>query len=126
MKDEPFVEPPVTPSESLLTEDPKLRDEAEAEARKLEKIESGQKKSFRRVMIWLVPIASVVWLVLIASAVLTGKIQGIQVGVALGLTGAGLLTLLGLQLSWSNSHPPAAAAHPAAVVLRRGAKLFVE
>lgn len=43
------------------------------------------------------------WLGLIAWATLTGVILRTQVWIALGATGAGLLTLLGLQVKWAHS-----------------------
>ncbi len=54
-------------------------------------------------MMLSLPLVTVSWLGLIAWAVLRGRIEGIQVGIALGMTGAGLLALLGLQIGWAYS-----------------------
>ena len=62
------------------------------------------------------------WLVLIAVATL---IKGLP-SIPLGLTGAGLLTLVGLQIAWSNSQPNTAETHPASIVLKSGMKLLVD
>lgn len=76
---------------------------ATAEAKDYELGEQQQKKWFRLVMMFSLPLVTVCWLGLIAWAVLRGRIEGIQVGIALGVTGAGLLALLGLQIGWAYS-----------------------
>ena len=75
---------------------------------------------------WFLPVVTTGWLVLIAWATMTGQIPGIQVGIPLAVTGAGLLTLLGFQIAWANSQEKKTTSHPAAVVLKSGAKLLVE
>lgn len=72
-------------------------------AKDYELSEQRQKKWFRLVMMFSLPFVTVSWLGLIAWATLTGVILGTQVGIALGATGAGLLTLLGLQVKWAHS-----------------------
>ena len=71
-------------------------------------------------MLWFLPIVAVLWLALIAVATFAGMIKGLHVGIPLGLTGAGLLTLLGLQIAWANSQPNRAETHPASIVLKSG------
>lgn len=44
---------------------------------------------------------------------------------ALGAAGAALLTLVGFQIRWANSHAKATGAHPGTVILKSGTKLFV-
>ena len=121
--DVPF-EPPDEATEQSLKGDPSLQ--ASTEAYALELAEQEQKNRFRRAMIWGVPIVAFLWLVLIAVATFCGMIKGLHVGIPLGLTGAGLLTLVGLQIAWSNSQPNTAETHPASIVLKSGMKLLVD
>lgn len=92
---------PSTTAERGSKEDRTVR--TAAEAKKYELSEQQQKKWFRLVMMLSLPLVTVSWLGLIAWAVLRGRIEGIQVGIALGMTGAGLLALLGLQIGWAYS-----------------------
>lgn len=118
------VEPPDEATEQTLKGDPALQTSTEAMALALE--EQAQKNRFRRAMIWCVPIVATLWLVLIASATFTGTITGLHVGLPPGLIGAGLLTLVGLQVAWANAQPSTPRAHPASIALKSGMKLFVE
>lgn len=66
------------------------------------------------------------WLALIAWTILTGRITGIQVGIALGVTGAGLLTLLGLQIGWAYSQKDEPGRGYSGRVLKSVTKHFIE
>lgn len=82
-------------------ETPPLREKTATEDYELG--EQQQKRWFRLVMRFSLPLVTVSWLGLIAWAVLRGLIEGIQVGIVLGMTGAGLLAILGLQIGWAYS-----------------------
>lgn len=118
------VEPPDEATEQSLKGEPALR--TSTEAFELELAEQKQKSRFRTAMIWCVPIVALLWLALIAVATFTGRIKGLHIGIPLGLTGAGLLTLVGLQMAWANSQPSTPETHPGSIVLKSGMKLFVE
>lgn len=65
--------------------------------------EQKHRNYFRLGSLFVLPLLATAWLGMIAWVTLTGRIEGIQVGIALGATGAGLLTLLGLQVKWAHS-----------------------
>ena len=119
-----LFEPPDEVAEQSLKGDQVLQETTKAKAFELE--EQEQKKGFRTVMMFGLPIAAGLWLVFIAVATVCEMIKGLHVGIPLGLTGAGLLTLLGLQIAWANSQPNTAETHPASIVLKSGMKLLVE
>ena len=107
-----------------------LKDESElqdtAKAKDFELDEQRQKKRFRSIMVWLVPFIAFGWLGMILWTILSGRIQGLQVGIALGATGAGLLTLLGLQIAWANSQKDTKTAHAVEEIVKFLAKRLRE
>lgn len=92
---------PGAPAQQSLKGDPTLQSRVAAQDYELS--EKKHENHFRRVMLLGLPTLTGAWLVSIAWTILTGRITGIQVGIALGVTGAGLLTLLGLQIEWAYS-----------------------
>ena len=110
--------PPSVLAEKGMKGSPALTEFAETKDFELD--EQKHRKWFRSAMMFLLPIVAFGWLVLIAWATLEGKIEGLQVGIVLGITGAGLLTLLGLQIAWAHSQKNNTATHPAVVVLKSG------
>ncbi len=87
--------------------------------------EKKHKNRFRVVMLFGLPILTAAWLFLIAWAIVTDRIEGIQVGIALGATGAGLLTVLGLQISWAYSQKTSTDTDPSGRVLKSVTKKYV-
>lgn len=73
---------------------------------------------------WILPVVALGWLVLIALATLKGKIAEAQAGIVLGVTGAGLLALVGLPIAWAYSNKKSATVHPAAAILESLRKLL--
>ena len=63
--------------------------------------ERQERQRNRRWLRWILPIITGLWLGLIAWMVVTRAIEGVQIGLALGIPGAALLTLVGMQVSWA-------------------------
>lgn len=92
---------PTTPAQQSLKGDDRLR--GRVVAKNYELSERKHKNRFRWIMLFALPVLTTLWLGMIAFTILTDRITGIPVGIALGATGAGLLTLLGLQIGWAYS-----------------------
>lgn len=121
------VEPdgqPTAPAQQSLKGDPTLQSRVAAQDYELS--EKKHKNRFRWVMLLGLPILTGAWLALIAWTILTGRITGIQVGIALGVTGAGLLTLLGLQIGWAYSQQNEHGHGYSGRVLKSVTKHFIE
>ena len=118
----PAAKPPAVAAERDMKGAPAVTEPTEALDFELN--EQKHKKWFRSVMMLVLPIVAFGWLALIAWATLTDRIKGVQVGIVLGIAGAGLLTLLGLQIAWAYSQKNKAAAHPAAATLEAIRKLL--
>ncbi len=85
-------------------EDAGLSDEStqrHADAAQVGVRERQEQERSRRWLQWVLPILTLAWLGLIAWMVVKEAIQGIQVGLVLGIPGAALLTLVGIQVSWA-------------------------
>lgn len=72
-----------------------------AELRDIAIREQREQEESRRWLRLIIPVAAVLWLALIVYVILNKFITGVQVGIALGATGAALLGLLGIQVSWA-------------------------
>ena len=92
---------PGVPSQQTLKGDAALQEKTATKDYELD--ERKHQNRFRWLSLIALPVLATAWLGLIAWATLTGVILGTQVGIALGATGAGLLTLLGLQVKWAHS-----------------------
>ena len=97
-----------------------------ARERELALAERSHQRWFRVVMMALVPLVTVACLSLVAWLIISERIVGVQAALALGLPGAGLLTILGLQVGWASPARRAVRSTPAAVVVRSGARLLTE
>ena len=118
----PGAKPPGEAVERALQDESEIQDTAED----FELDEQTQKKRFRSIMVWAIPCIAFGWLGMILWTILSGRIQGLQVGIALGATGAGLLTLLGLQIAWANSQKDTKTAHAVEEIVKFLAKRLRE
>lgn len=98
-----FKGQPAAPAQQSLKGAPTLQSRVAAKDYELR--EKKHQNRFRLAMLFGLPILTAAWLFLIAWTILTSRISGIQAGIALGVTGVGLLTLLGLQIGWAYSRP---------------------
>lgn len=88
--------------------------------------EQKHRNYFRLGSLFVLPLLATAWLGLIAWVTLTGRIEGIQVGIAPGATGAGLLTLLGFQIEWAHSRDHESDGHRKARVVETLTKYIPE
>lgn len=115
---------PGLPRQESLKGEPPLREKTAAKDYELS--ERRHRDRFRWLSLTILPVLATAWLGLIAWATLTDRIQGIQVGIALGATGAGLLTLLGFQIRWAHSRPDEADRHRVGRVVESVTKHIAE
>lgn len=104
-------------------EDTRLADEstrAQADAAQAQVRERREQERSRRWLRWILPIVTVAWLGLIAWMVIARAIEGVQVGLILGIPGAALLTLVGIQVSWAYGGRGKSAPSPQHLLRPRG------
>lgn len=93
--------------ESLPTldqEDTRVSDSSRrtrAEILQLDVSERKEQKSSRRWWRWAIPAVTGAWLGLIVALIVLRRIEGVQVGIALGVPGAALLAMATIQVSWA-------------------------
>lgn len=115
---------PGVPHQHSIKGDASLREKAAAKDYELD--EQKHKNRFRWLSLITLPLLATAWLGLIAWATLTDRIQGTQVGIAPGATGAGLLTLLGFQVKRAHSRDNESDGHRKARVVETLTKYIPE
>ena len=90
---------PTVAQERTGTSDARVQAQTEVAQARIR--EHQEQERSRRWLKWIVPIVTGAWLGLIAWMVVTRAVEGIQVGLVIGIPGAALLALVGGPVSWA-------------------------